>query len=56
MTSEELSKLSFAGRRNGEELSWTDPDGAFWDDPVSYLQGYVLDMCCCGDPEVEAAI
>jgi hypothetical protein len=33
-----------------ESGDYIDPSGCHWEDAESFLQGYVLGFCCCGDP------
>ena len=33
------------------DVGYTDPTGCYWPDAEDFLQGYVLDFCCCGNPD-----
>ena len=36
---------------NEDGFGYKDPEGCWWEDAESFLQGYFLGFCCCGRPD-----
>lgn len=49
-----MKKLSDYKRT--EDGAYIDDNDCQWDDLEGFLQGYILDFCLCGDPEINLSL